>query len=553
MPPQQATSQGHNQSQDVVDTAASASAAQVVFVVDDDPLVTSSVEAFLSLTFDDLVIHTFNNPEVALATLIETPPRLVISDFLMPEMDGIALLSAVREKHPETTTILLTGYADKENAIAAVNQAGIFKYLEKPWRNEDLQLAVENGLERAQLLEDLRTTVTQLQEAQEALTQYNQQLEGIVEERTHDVKQALAHLDAIVRGSGDGIVTVTEQGQVLSVNPTMAEWVAHVRANQLAEDETFPHINGWLMPLANQPAKGDFWTTARTGEQDLLEARIGDRPVEVGLSCLSSEPGQLVATTATDAQTPAWVLIVRDLTRRKAEERLREDFVATLTHDLRVPILAAIQTLELMANGAVGPMNDKQLELARMLVTNNQDLLSLVNTLLDIYKYESGQKQLLRQPVPMENVGQQVLNQLQAMANSKQKNLKLVAPAGLPSVTGDKQELQRVVTNLVGNAIQHTPANGSVTVRLETAPHPFKPKENPKGLAVSVEDTGRGIPPEDIPKLFMRFAQGTRQVRSSGSGLGLYLSRQIVARHGGELTVTSTVGQGSCFTVWLPL
>ncbi len=541
MPPQQATPEGHNT---VASSAHPRPTRQVVFVVDDDPLVTSSVEAFLSLTFDDVEIHTFNNPETVLATLVETPPRLVISDFLMPQMDGIALLSAVREKHPETTTILLTGYADKENAIAAVNQAGIFKYLEKPWRNEDLQLAVENGLERAQLLEDLRTTVTQLQDAQDALTQYNQQLEGIVEERTQDVQQALAHLDAIVRGSGDGIVTVTEHGQVLSVNPTMAEWVS-------GAGEAFPHINGWLTPVKHDAAQADFWTIARTGEEDLIEARIGERPVEVGLSCLANA-AQVKANGTQVPESPAWVLIVRDLTRRKAEERLREDFVATLTHDLRVPILAAIQTLELMANGAVGPMNEKQLELARMLVTNNQDLLSLVNTLLDIYKYESGQKQLLRLPVPMAAVCQQVLNQLQAMATSKEKSLTLLAPKELPPVTGDKQELQRVITNLVGNAIQHTPANGSVTLRVDVAPHPFNPKTTPAGIAIAVEDTGRGIPPDDIPKLFMRFAQGTRQVRSSGSGLGLYLSRQIVARHKGELTVTSTVGQGSCFTVWLP-
>lgn len=521
-----------------------------LYLVDDDPLVTSSLEAFLSLTFPDYRLQTFNNPEDALTHLLEDTPTLVVSDFLMPEMDGIQFLTNVREQLPETTVILLTGYADKENAIAAVNSANIFKYLEKPWNNDDLKQAITQGVERAQLLAKLRCTIGDLEEAKTALSQYSQQLEGIVAERTQDVQQALAHLEAIVRGSGDGIATIDGHGHVLTVNPTLLNWLG----GTVADDILGHPLGQWL--TIQQPLT--TWLTS-LGPEGLGETTLQPsqphqsggyppRPIEISASLMAARDNE-----PADISHQQWVLICRDLTRRKAEDRLREDFVATLTHDLRVPLLAAIQTLGLLANGSLGELNTQQTDIANMLVTNNQDMLSLVNTLLDIYKYESGQKALLSQTVNLTELAHQVSQQMQALAESHQHTLTVQAQSEQLTVTGDRQELQRVMTNLVGNAIHHTPSGGKITIRVSN--------DLADGhIGFSVTDTGRGIPEGDLPGLFQRFVQGTSQVRSSGSGLGLYLCKHIIDRHGGHISVVSTTQSqasntnlaGSTFTVALP-
>jgi signal transduction histidine kinase len=114
----------------------------------------------------------------------------------------------------------------------------------------------------------------------------------------------------------------------------------------------------------------------------------------------------------------------------------------------------------------------------------------------------------------------------------------------MPDVTGDKQELRRVFVNLIGNAIHYTQAGGQITVSA---------KLEPQSLTLLVGDNGRGIPEEDLVQLFQRFSQGTSKQRSSGSGLGLYLSRQIVEAHHGHIWVESTEGVGSRFYVQLPL
>jgi len=132
-----------------------------VVVVDDDELVTRSLSSFLSLEMN-IGATVFNESTRAAAYLSENEADLIISDFLMPEMDGIQLLAKVRDRQPEVPRILLTGYADKENAIKAINDARVFQYLEKPWENEQLKRVVINGLERVSLLRLLSSKVEEL-------------------------------------------------------------------------------------------------------------------------------------------------------------------------------------------------------------------------------------------------------------------------------------------------------------------------------------------------------------------------------------------------------
>jgi DNA-binding NtrC family response regulator len=140
-----------------------------VVVVDDDVLVTSSLSSFLSLELEIDPI-TFNESPVALSYLAENPIDLIISDFLMPEVDGIQLLAEARRRQPEVPRVLLTGYADKENAIKAINDVQVFQYIEKPWDNEVLRRIVLNGLERLGLMRTLTQKMEELEKTRGDLT-----------------------------------------------------------------------------------------------------------------------------------------------------------------------------------------------------------------------------------------------------------------------------------------------------------------------------------------------------------------------------------------------
>jgi DNA-binding NtrC family response regulator len=146
-----------------------------VLLVDDEDIVTTSIRSFLNLESDFEVI-AFNSPIKALEYLKENGVDLVVSDFLMPEMDGIEFLSEVKRRHPQAVRILLTGYADKENAIKAINDVGLYQYIEKPWDNEDLLLTIQNGLEKRLLLERLQDKISEVEKAHDELREVQRQI-----------------------------------------------------------------------------------------------------------------------------------------------------------------------------------------------------------------------------------------------------------------------------------------------------------------------------------------------------------------------------------------
>ena len=148
---------------------------EVVIVVDDEEMVLTSINSFLALETDYDVV-TFTNPEDALEHLRQNDAHLVISDYFMPQMDGITFLGKVRDLRPETTRIILTGYSDKENAIKAINEVGLFQYIEKPWDNEHLRLVLRNGLEKQQLLRTLQQKVEEINRAYSDLQGIQQEI-----------------------------------------------------------------------------------------------------------------------------------------------------------------------------------------------------------------------------------------------------------------------------------------------------------------------------------------------------------------------------------------
>ena len=500
-----------------------------IIVVDDDNIVLSALKMLLDLHGYENAVY-FDDPKKALESIEKEAPDLILSDFMMPQMNGIEFLGHAKKLCPDISMILLTGYADKENAIKAINEIGIYKYIEKPWDNADLLLNIKNGLERSHLISELNKKIEELSVANSKLEKYSISLEEIVKERTKSLAESNTKLSAIINYCADGIVLVSNEGNILQSNPAF-ENITGLSSKFL--------IGKHLEELVKKINDGDLNKITK-GEEVLvrdveIKNCINDRNVPVEMN---------FAPVYDDIQRiSGYVGVVRNVSLQKEMERLRDDFIATLTHDLRTPLLAAIQTLQFFLDGSLGEIENRQKTLLDTMKKSNEDMLGLVNALLEVYKYESGKLNLCKTTFSLKRFIEECISPLEALAQKKEITLIAEIGAEDAEITADRNELRRVIMNLCGNALNHTPSGGKIEVCA---------KNQHGDLIFNVKDNGIGIPKQDLGKLFKRFSQGTSQKRSAGTGLGLYLSRQIVEAHGGKIWAQSEVSKGSDFFVMIP-
>ena len=231
---------------------------------------------------------------------------------------------------------------------------------------------------------------------------------------------------------------------------------------------------------------------------------------------------------------------VRSMLRLKETIDQRENFVSCLTHDLRTPLVAANRMLDLINQKAFGDVSCEQKEAISSIVSSNQNMLEMLNTLLETHQYELGQKALSFITVNLQQLIKNVVNELQPLAMDKRVNLISDIDPEILEIKGDRLELRRVITNLISNALKFTD-KGEVKISL---------KQAESQMIIAVEDSGIGISKQDKEAIFQRFHQGNH--RRAGKGLGLYLCQQIINAHQGKITVESELNQGTTFTVSLP-
>jgi PAS domain S-box len=238
------------------------------------------------------------------------------------------------------------------------------------------------------------------------------------------------------------------------------------------------------------------------------------------------------------------VAMFSNATDRVLLQQQREDFVATLTHDLKTPVSATNRAVRFILDGDFGDISESQKEILETILQSNTALYSLVQTLLDVYKFDSGVKEFHIRSCNLAATITQMVTEIMPIAHSVGVELRAELPSNVEEIRCDEEELRRVVQNLLDNSLKYTPSGGSILVSME--------QENGT-TTIRVTDTGRGVPEENMPKLFQRFWQaGSTGRYYASTGLGLYLCRRIVEGHGGRIWCTSTPGTGSTFTFELP-
>jgi signal transduction histidine kinase len=232
--------------------------------------------------------------------------------------------------------------------------------------------------------------------------------------------------------------------------------------------------------------------------------------------------------------------------RLREHDRLRSMFVSTVSHELRTPMTSMKGLVENMLDGLTGELTDRQTFYLDRVKHNVERLTRMSNELLDLSRIEGGGMQLSRLPLSVNDLATEAVDTLQPVAREKSLSLKVQLESGIPEISGDRDKLHQVVTNLVNNAIKFTKPGGEVMLdgRLR----------NDGMVQISVKDTGCGIPPNEMPHIFERFYRGESvAVESRGAGLGLAISKSLVELHGGQIWVDSIPEKGSCFYFTLPI
>ncbi|MCX7853460.1 MAG: ATP-binding protein [Caldilineales bacterium] len=333
-------------------------------------------------------------------------------------------------------------------------------------------------------------------------------------------------LEAILAGIGDGVLVVDADLQLVLMNPVAATIF----------DLEAPPVG---LPLRGLIAHADLLS--------LLEAVVAapDRPqvreIAVGSPPRGAVYQALAAPLVVDDTLVGIATVLRDITTQKELERMKSNFLSVVSHELKTPLHSIKGFVDIILMGKTGPVSAIQRDFLETVKQQTDHLQRMIDDLLEFSRLESGRVTLRLQPVDLPVVVEAVVEKLTPLAASAEVALINLVPEDLPTIAADPWRLEQVVTNLVDNAIKFTPAQGRVTIRA---------RDTGDFIEVSVEDTGIGIPADQLERVFERFYQVDGGVNRlyKGTGLGLTICRHLVEHHGGRIWATSELGRGTTFT-----
>ena len=399
------------------------------------------------------------------------------------------------------------------------------------------------------------------------------------------VEQLTAAITSVAAGDLDAVVHVTsgdEIGRLADGFNRMAERIRELRRSDLgklliAQQTTEAAIDSLYDPVIVTDSDGRVTRTNPAAERLFgpREATVGKpidqvaRDVRVAQAvtdalrserAVASEGAGAVLPWAIDGAQRAFrvrstpmrdaddrlvgaVTLLEDITHLSEISRLKSEFIAAASHELRTPLTSLQMGILLLLEGSLGPMSERQERVIQVCRDDATRLDRLMRELLDLSKIESGDTAPVRAPVQASTLAHDAAQSVHMQAEARRVRLNVDMPADLPRVFADREQIQRVIINLLTNAIRATAAGGMITVRGE---------ERGGDVAFSIADTGAGIPREYLARIFEPFVQ-VPNAPQGGSGLGLTIARRIVEAHAGRLTVQSEPGRGSTFTFTVPI
>ncbi len=485
------------------------------------------------------IINSTLDLDQVLARALEQLKRVIefdTSTVLMPEGDSLRIVACWGFEHPET--LLGATFRVEENNIShqvmRAQQVRVVDDVQKlpewghdrddlegykkirSWigaplviRDQSIGLLVLDNFEPEAYTEEDGETVEAFA-TQIAIAIYNARLYSALQQQRN-------RLESILTDTTDAIIVLDENSTIWLLNPA-------ARRNLKVQDE---HVEGQPLSVLNLAELNAAVEDAqKTGEPTTGEITLAD--------------GTTFRASIAPVHEFGWVIVMQDITPLKELDRLRTEWVAAVSHDLKNPI----QVIQL---GAAlleidGPLNALQLQRVSIIQRGTQQLSNLVSGVLDLARLEAGPSLSLEVINPRDLI-QSIMAEIEHLATKKDQQLLSHVTPHLPLFYGDSALLQRAIVNLLSNAIKYTADGGTITLRISATNNQVQ---------FEVADNGQGIPPESLPHLFDRFYR-VPDTEAEGSGLGLSIVKSIVEKHNGNIQVASIEGQGSTFTVTLPI
>ena len=464
-----------------------------ILAIDDNVLNGEIIKAAMESVNQDVTLAY--NGKQAMDLFEKEKFDLIMLDIMMPDMSGFDIIKHIKS-NPKTASlpVIFVSALDSTDSIVKGFNLGSYEYIVKPFKIAELKARVLNILKIKDLQDEL-----------------------ISEKKI---------LDIIFEFSADGMVLLNSKFELISCNDIFLKWIGK-KKNQILNKEFCKIINCTSQKCIKKC--GDINIHFHHEIQ-------GDTKRFLGINCSK--------VLSPQKEIEGYVLVLRDITADKEIEAQKETFVATLTHDLKTPVRAQLKALQMLLDGKFGEFNESQAEILTETLNSNKYMAAMLDNLLTTYKYENGSVVLNKMNFDVNSLIKSTFNELKYIAEDKKQSIKYDFSEASLDIFADPIEIRRVVQNLLYNAITYTCEEGKFLVT--TAKHDNEAE-------ITFIDNGKGISKNEIASLFNKFASHAKKFRQVGTGLGLYLSKHIVEKHGGRILVQSEEGKGSKFTVILPI
>lgn len=339
------------------------------------------------------------------------------------------------------------------------------------------------------------------------------------------LSQEKEQLASILSGMADGVITFSKDGTILITNPPAERF-----------------LQNWYYEKDEENSNP---SAVPTKVMELFELAVNTEKEQVGeISIQGRFWVMIVSPLYNNTYIRGAVAVIRDMTEERQLDKLRQDFIANVSHELRTPIAMMQGYSEAIVDDIAGTDEEKK-EMAKVIYDESLRMGRLVNELLDLARMEAGHIQLNKEYVDVHPFLQRVVRKFQGLAKDKEILLEVHLDEQNLRMKFDPDGVEQVLTNLIDNAIRHTPNMGKVTVSQHS---------DERGLHIEVIDSGSGIPEEDLPFVFERFykADKARTRGQSGTGLGLAIVKNLINAHKGRITVQSKIGHGTTFSIFIP-
>lgn len=520
--------------------------------------------------------------EHALERLASDHFDVLLLDYRLPDFDGLEVLGEIRSRHFDVSVVMVTGEGD-ETLAADIFRMGAWDYLVKSAIGPDvLRRCLDQVLTRRQLeaqieaksdllvassrelqarTQALDVAYAKLRAKKEELRLLSGSLEQTVGIRTSELRATTSFLNQVLDSSTDHFIVATgADGLILTFNRG-AELAFGLSASQVVG---LAHFEVLFAELASDERQLDSLTRATleqghvrrelTGQASLgrtfaAQVTLSRLPDRDGLVILGSDVTRERELERCNQAYVRQIEMANEDLRRKNEQileatRLKSEFLANVSHELRTPLNAIIGYADLLAGGIYGALEGPQQTAVDGIAIRARDLLGLINGILDLARIEAGKMAWRLEDFALDEVLDEVIETGRVLAIDKQLDISCARLDGPISLVSDRQKLQQILLNLVNNAVKFTPGG---FVRLES-------RRAGTQVELAVVDSGIGIPEHELATIFDEFRQvdGTSTRQYGGTGLGLAISQKLARGLGGEIRVSSRLGEGSRFTLTVP-